>query len=572
MAVGITALLLAACGTSQQQRQQQAQVQKTADTPLVTLDQGWSEELRDAYYFTPQGSRMMPYAWFVALERATDTTLFASPDNMQRYGWIHAREPSPRNPDNLPIGFARDPVDLPGTGPWIGLSCAACHTNDVTYRGRTIRVDGAPTLVDFVSFIAEMEEAVDATRVDEAKFRRFAARVLETSEPTPEQRDALLAAFTAFSAQLGGRVAILAQHPPGPGRLDALTQIVNTLSTIELKHPTNLRPPIAPVSYPHLWLTPMLDWVQWAPVASSPLERNVGEVLGVFGQAELTGPQQQIFTSSVLIEQLRDMESWLRDLEPPAWREDILGPIDRKLATRGRQLFEQDCRGCHNMPPFDLTPKEMSIAGKQFIEITAVPFREVGTDPVYSLMLLTRVLETGPLASILFEGKPVVPYLAFFLDSVEAVVNRSLADAQLSPEQVLEYSDYRFYPLEPGQAHPQPWRPEAMDTLKAGPLLGIWATGPFLHNGSVPNIYQLLSPPEQRSDVFWVGSRELDTRKLGFLSTQEDLSPSQRATLYRFDTSLPGNSNRGHVYPSRGYSHAEKRAVIEYLKLATLPR
>ncbi len=87
----------------------------------------------------------------------------------------------------------------------------------------------------------------------------------------------------------------------------------------------------------------------------------------------------------------------------------------------------------------------------------------------------------------------------------------------------------------------------------------MWATAPFLHNGSVPNIYELLSPPEERSKVFWVGNRELDLGKLGFVS-------SKQPGLFRYDTTLPGNSNQGHIYPGRPYSHEQKMAVIEFLK------
>jgi hypothetical protein len=45
--------------------------------------------------------------------------------------------------------------------------------------------------------------------------------------------------------------------------------------------------------------------------------------------------------------------------------------------------------------------------------------------------------------------------------------------------------------------------------LKAGPLPGVWASGPYLHNGSVLTVYELLSPVEERREVFWTGGREL---------------------------------------------------------------
>jgi hypothetical protein len=162
------------------------------------------------------------------------------------------------------------------------------------------------------------------------------------------------------------------------------------------------------------------------------------------------------------------------------------------------------------------------------------------------------------LGPVLFENAQTVPAGRFFLGSVKATLEKGFNDLGLSDKEKLAYSDYRFYPPEPGKK-PVPYTPPAIDTLKAGPLLGIWATGPFLHNGSVPNIYELLSPPEERSKVFWAGSQELDVNRLGYVSTQDK-------GQFKFDTNLPGNHNTGHVYPAKPYTHEQRLAVIEYLK------
>lgn len=546
---------------------------------IETLDQGWSDALRELYYYTPQGSRLMPYAWFVAMERAEDTTPFASPANMMRYGFVAPLRPSKLNPDNLPVGFVADPVDQPGTGKWVGLSCAACHTNDVTHKGRTIRIEGAPSLNDFDHFVRDLSHAlaasapnplsaIDKEAPQNPKFLRLAAKVLG---PQAKPED-----FTAFGnlyvATTSGILGDLANRTPalsgGYGRVDALTEIINSLSVADLKAPDNLRNPTAPVSYPHLWLAPKLDWVQWNPVAANPIARNTGEVMGVFGHADLTGNEKR-YSSTALVDQLVDMEDWLRELMPPVWKQELFGSIDGKLAAKGKELFDKDCRTCHTMPPFELTPPEQSIAGKQFIKITPVDFRVVGTDPRYTLALLGRMVRTGALAPD-YNNQPVAPAASFFLGTVGKVVSTAMTEAKWTPQQILAAGDYRFYPLKPGQTQPDGWSPPTVTGLKAGPLFGTWATGPFLHNGSVPNVYELLSPPEKRSKVFWVGSRELDTRKLGFKATEKDLPAAQRAALFRFDTSLPGNSNAGHAYPGRGYAEAEKMAVIEYLKSANL--
>jgi hypothetical protein len=171
-------------------------------------------------------------------------------------------------------------------------------------------------------------------------------------------------------------------------------------------------------------------------------------------------------------------------------------------------------------------------------------------------------VQTGALGPLLFGGRTVVPGAEFFSTSTGAVLRKGLADANITGEKLLAYNGFRFYPKKnPSDPNEQlrPYRPPSVTDLKAGPLLGIWATGPFLHNGSVANIYELLSPPEERSPVFWVGSTELDTEKLGFVSTE-------RAGLFRLDATLPGNRSSGHVYPRRPYSKEQRLDVIEFLK------
>jgi hypothetical protein len=95
--------------------------------------------------------------------------------------------------------------------------------------------------------------------------------------------------------------------------------------------------------------------------------------------------------------------------------------------------------------------------------------------------------------------------------------------------------------------------------LKAGPLPGVWASGPYLHNGSVPTVYELLSPVEERRKVFWTGGRELDRERLGSVSHD---APGR----FRFDTSLTGNRNTGHTYPPQGLSADERNAILECRK------
>lgn len=533
---------------------------------VIYLDQGWSPELRERFYFTPQGSRLFPHDWFLALEQADSTALFSAPENLSRFGWTyHLHDSGALNPGGLPIGFTREPAAAPGGGQWMGMTCAACHTGTVHFGDHVVRVDGAPSMSDFGAFLSALSRAVTVNHpaVDPEKFARLAKRVLGASAEAA-QRKALADAYTLFAAHFVGRAWM--RTPPlhaGPGRVDALTQIINSLAVFDLGEPENLHPPAAPTSYPFLWLTPQLDWVQWSPIASNPLSRNAGQVLGVFGDASFgRDPSKPLFSSSVQVKNLYELERWVADLEPPRWREDLFGTIDESRWRRGAELFDGTCRGCHNMPPFDMTSASENIKGKQFIKITRIPYKRVRTDPLYVQSLISRFVRTGSLAATLFDGRQVVPGAEFFIGAVGATLKRGMDDAGLTLQQRLEFSDYRFYARQDPSNPDEPLRsysPPSLTDLKAGPLLGIWATGPFLHNGSVPNVYELLSPPEKRSGHFWVGGRELDVEKLGYVS-------DANSGTFRFDTTLPGNRNSGHLYPKRPFTHEQRLEVIEFLK------
>ena len=93
---------------------------------------------------------------------------------------------------------------------------------------------------------------------------------------------------------------------------------------------------------------------------------------------------------------------------------------------------------------------------------------------------------------------------------------------------------------------------------RARPLDGVWATGPFLHNGSVPTLADLLTAPADRPKRFEVGDSDLDPRLVGFLLIDADGD-------FVMDTSLPGNLNSGHSYGVT-LPEAEKMDLIEYLK------
>jgi mono/diheme cytochrome c family protein len=96
----------------------------------------------------------------------------------------------------------------------------------------------------------------------------------------------------------------------------------------------------------------------------------------------------------------------------------------------------------------------------------------------------------------------------------------------------------------------------------ATPLIGLWLRGPYLHNGSVPNLRAMLTPPEERPKVFWRGSDLVDPANGGFVSGKDD-DPVRH--LWRYDTSLPGNGNGGHRFGT-DLDPASKEVLLAYLK------
>lgn len=515
------------------------------------FEQGWSAEMREMFYYKHQGSHLIPVDWFTSLRTIDNKMYFSDPENLSRFGFITSEIDSIYNKYSLPIGFAVEPeVNM------LGLTCAACHTANVEVSGQLLRVDGAPAHLDFDEFFQELSRTVALTASADDRFDDFASTVGTISE---EQRQTLRLELKKFSTKLTSEAVV--RKPEirgGPGRTDAFTAIINSIAVLGQNEVGNLSPSIAPTSYPALWLTSDLEFVQWNPIASSPIARNGGQVLGVFGKTNLsTGADENAFDSTIAVPELKDLEDWLKELSPPKWNESLMGAIDKELAKEGENLFRENCASCHNMYPYSRTDPDINYFGQTYIEIEKVHYHEVGTDPTYIENVINRIIKTNDVTSTVFEGAEWVPAVSYFSGLVGKIIKRAIMEADLTNEDIIELNDYRYKIGEDG--FPEIYLPESLDSLKAGPLSAVWMTGPYLHNGSVPNIYELLSPVEERSSVFWTGGRELDTKRLGFVSTESD-------SRFLFDTSKPGNFNIGHEYPAEILSHEERMAIIEYLK------
>ena len=93
------------------------------------------------------------------------------------------------------------------------------------------------------------------------------------------------------------------------------------------------------------------------------------------------------------------------------------------------------------------------------------------------------------------------------------------------------------------------------------PLDGIWLRAPYLHNGSVPTLRDLLKPPEDRPKLFYSGYDVYDFENVGFVSN----GPEAERLGSKYDTTQTGNGNQGHEYGTN-LSQREVDDLLEYLK------
>ena len=289
----LTSLLPLACTTAAAQG---------LGSDVVYLNQAWSQADREMFYQMSQGTRLIAYDIFLNLEAADSQELFRSAANSERYGLIPQASNPRTNPDGLPVGLTKT-VFTEGRwkGETVGITCALCHTGELTYKGKHIRIDGGVgSAFDFMAYAYALDDAVQATLTDPAKFDRLAAKVgASSSEVKSELRKRF--ASDAERVHLYVTRTMATFVPWGPGRIDAGTLIVNRVVSVLPDIPQNWSTPVAPTKPPFLWNSSQGLWTQWSATTQDPIFRNVGETLGVFMSIDLTSktPEQGLFDSSL---------------------------------------------------------------------------------------------------------------------------------------------------------------------------------------------------------------------------------------------------------------------------------
>lgn len=330
----------------------------------------------------------------------------------------------------------------------------------------------------------------------------------------------------------------------GFGRSDAAGRIGNLVLGERLQQPANFRSVAAPVSFPALWDIWRFDWVQRNGSIRQPMMRNIATVIGLESRFEVLDdrgkllPEPQRYRSSVSVRGLHCAETLLEQLRPPRWPEAIFGPVDRAKAARGKPLYEQHCARRHDAQP---------ISGSREWRIPMIPVAEVGTDPNDAVNYAGWMVDISKLdpGDARLRQVNVGDALAYLARQVRA---HKYAQAGLSPAEQAAFDGFGR------RDHMQ-----AVVAYRARPLDGVWATPPFLHNGSVPSLDALLLPAARCPKELSLGRREFDPMHVGLVT-------EHRRGMFRFDTRMTGNANTGHEYGT-DLPNADRWALIEYLKV-----
>jgi len=210
-------------------------------------------------------------------------------------------------------------------------------------------------------------------------------------------------------------------------------------------------------------------------------------------------------------ELFKDIQAFVDSVRAPAYARSI----DAGLAAQGKTLFNRDCAGCHG------TYAERD--EDETYPSLLIPLDVIGTDPVVAQLGVVHAPEL------------VAWYNASFYGQIT-----------------------RMVPNDPFPGYMPP------------PLDGIWATAPYLHNGSVPSVELVLD--SRARPRYWkradLDSTHFDEQALGWPFTAFDAPPTGLSDADRklvYDTTAWSQSNAGHTFGDH-FTADERGAVIEYLK------
>lgn len=504
----------------------------------------------------------------------------------------------------------------------VGTNCAFCHSGALNFKGTSYQLPGSPSMVNVRSFFLDLSRSTLAILAKEelmsqflqrlnvadaparakelnrffkkrlaetthgvvnagslsarltlakAKIFKDTTRLYQSKDAIGETLEKLLRITYGFSdtddiGELKYRMKFLStmmvgtdpktkETISGYARTDAFGRIGNLV--LRGDSPVSYT---APVSLPWIWGIKYMAMLHYNANTNSVILRNVGQSLGL-GAIIL----DQDLNSTVNLHNLDRIENLVHKIPVPNWQKTFAGvtelEINQGLAQQGRAVYTRACASCHESNTF-VGPSGL------LRDYAVTPLKHLGTDPFAAK---NAILAVGKLEfnKSIFNGVGGIKlsyYRRYRLteEEISKMEFRDLRGNEFFRDTLNGFSGQEqmgntYGNIAPGAGY------------KARHLAGVWATAPYLHNGSVPSLAALLEPVHMRPKVFTVEPSDFDPRTLGNryrLPTKRNGKPGCTEAVREicFDTSLDGNSNAGHEYGTN-LTAAEKAALLEYLKV-----
>ena len=335
---------------------------------------------------------------------------------------------------------------------------------------------------------------------------------------------------------------------PGFGRIDAFISAMNET----LRKRKDWVDTTAPIGYPPLWGIQSKAVLHYTANTNSVLLRNIGQSMG--GGSVLLDDQ---YDSTVNVLNLSRLEKLMYQIKPPVWEKTFESKGDYVINTvraeAGRKVFAENCASCHLPQAEKLGPKHNLLSfGLYDLDL-------IGTDSLLAKNIVKPITTTE-------DGPVEIPptYTKETYGIAKTYFKKFGVSETLQKE-------WMYFDLRGKEWFRNTYTPKNNLGYVSRDLSGYWATAPFLHNNSVPTIWDLLQPAAKRPKIFKIGIMEFDPAKLGLKNSEMDESYICKGN-YKWDvnacmdTRTEGNSNSGHEFGTNLPDEA-KWQLIEYLKV-----
>jgi hypothetical protein len=502
---------------------------------LVVIEPTWVTKEpgapRDYFLYGSTGTELMPLSVFQVLP-----DLF--PDQFQpagkeagdwidQFGFVRGKEGTN---EGMPLGISvshyRPRSGSPSPVAFIGFNCAACHTSRIRRyaddEGVLVYGMGNPN-IDLVAF----GDAIKTSVLDE---KRLTMRTISAAHEgkyrsaismsdrvmiylwLKQVREGLRAELPMRSWPFGGKDLRDPDYfPSGPGRNQPMKETVRFLI-----HQTPL-PDGGSSKIPCLYEQEHRHWAQFDGALGDPITRNSLAALGV-------GASIYNLRVSGILNTMRQSYVYIKTLKGPSYTDvfqtQASSPpiMNQERALRGRETYERRCADCHGQPG---SGSGEWIQGKHQGQVVAA--KALGTDS----------------ARVSFR---------YYSDMADLIYN-------FFPD---------GHPLKPMRDELRP-NPGDVQGYITSPLESVFSRAPYLHNGSVSTLAELINLRPRRA-VFYRGTNLYDPVDVGLLSPEQ----ADAKCYFRFDTHAYGNSNQGHDYPwaykGPGWNEEVLKDLLEYLK------